>query len=440
ACSAVRPLSKDSVRLMDGGGRCSGRVEVLHRGQWGTVCDDDWDMRDAAVVCRELGCGEAVDVLGNSHFGPGSGPIWMDDVDCSGSESTLKNCTSAGWGKHDCNQTKNAGVICSESTEFSLFFYDNTLGVRLVGGPRCSGRVEVLHENTWATVCFEDFDQQDAEVVCRELGCGPSMELLGAAAFGRGEGQVWTEELQCRGNESQINLCPKSSTLTHDCSHDNDVGLLCAGKKYMVRLVNSSRPCTGRVEILHQGQWGTVCDDDWDMRDAAVVCRELGCGEAVDVMGKAHFGPGSGPIWMNKVACSGSESTLKNCGSIKHDCSHDSDVGLVCAGKKCSVRLVDGGSRCAGRVEVLHRGQWGTVCVFGMSTIAAVVVCRELGCGEILRPIWMSHVDCSGTESTVKHCGYLGWGKHSCLHYYDAELICSGMLKSVCIFNQSIFY
>uniref|UniRef100_A0A4W4F025 SRCR domain-containing protein n=1 Tax=Electrophorus electricus TaxID=8005 RepID=A0A4W4F025_ELEEL len=304
------------VRLVDGGGHCSGRVEVLHRGQWGTLCDDDWDMRDAAVVCRELGCGEAVDVLGNSHFGPGSGPIWMDDVDCSGSESTLKTCTSAGWGKHDCNQTKNAGVSCS--------------GVRLVGGPRCSGRVEVLHGKTWATVCDADFDQQDAEVVCRELGCGAPVEVLGAAAFGRGEGQVWTKELQCRGNESQIHLCPKSSTLKHDCSHDNDVGLVCAD---MVRLVDGSSRCAGRVEVLHRGQWGTVCDDDWDMRDAAVVCRELGCGEAVDAVGKAHFGPRSGPIWMNKVACSGSESTLKNC--VKHDCSHDSDVALVCAGKSC---------------------------------------------------------------------------------------------------------
>uniref|UniRef100_A0A4W4F0W5 SRCR domain-containing protein n=1 Tax=Electrophorus electricus TaxID=8005 RepID=A0A4W4F0W5_ELEEL len=417
---------KYSVRLVDGGGHCSGRVEVLHRGQWGTLCDDDWDMRDAAVVCRELGCGEAVDVLGNSHFGPGSGPIWMDDVDCSGSESTLKTCTSAGWGKHDCNQTKN---FTTQHLLISLPL--------LVGGPRCSGRVEVLHGKTWATVCDADFDQQDAEVVCRELGCGAPVEVLGAAAFGRGEGQVWTKELQCRGNESQIHLCPKSSTLKHDCSHDNDVGLVCAD---MVRLVDGSSRCAGRVEVLHRGQWGTVCDDDWDMRDAAVVCRELGCGEAVDAVGNAHFGPGSGPIWMNKVVCSGSESTLKNCGSsgrvIKHDCSHDSDVALVCAD---SVRLVDGGTRCAGRVEVLHRGQWGTVCVEGASVIAAVVVCRQLGCGGILSatvsdtagsgPIWMSQLTCSGSESTLKNCGSLGWGKHRCSHLDDAELICSGTFQ-----------
>ncbi|KAI4895151.1 hypothetical protein NFI96_030753, partial [Prochilodus magdalenae] len=204
----------DSVRLVDGGSRCAGRVEVLHRGQWGTVCDDYWDMTAAAVVCRELGCGEAVDVLSKAHFGPGSGPIWMDDVYCNGSETTLKNCISAGWDEHNCDHSKDAGVICA--------------GVRLVAGFCCYGRVEVLHRESWFTVCNADFDQQDAEVVCRELGCGLPVEVLGGAAFGRGEGQVWSEELQCRGSESQISSCPTSPSLKHNCSNDSDVGLVCA--------------------------------------------------------------------------------------------------------------------------------------------------------------------------------------------------------------------
>ncbi len=106
---------KDSVhvRLVGGLSRCAGRVEVLHRGQWGTVCDDDWDMAEAGVVCRELDCGEPVDALGDAHFGQGSGPIWMSYVRCTGSESTLMNCGSSGLSKSSCDHSKDAGVRCS---------------------------------------------------------------------------------------------------------------------------------------------------------------------------------------------------------------------------------------------------------------------------------------------------------------------------------------
>ncbi|XP_049330427.1 deleted in malignant brain tumors 1 protein-like isoform X1 [Astyanax mexicanus] len=408
-----------SVRLVDGGSRCAGRVEVLHRGQWGTVCGDDWDMSDAAVVCRELGCGEAVDALGKSHFGSGSGPIWMDDVDCSGSESRLKNCRSPVWGKHDCNETHNSGVICS--------------GARLVLGSRCSGRVEVLHGESWATVCDADFNQQDAEVVCRELGCGSPVKVLGAAAFGRGEGQVWSEVLQCRGNKSQTHFCPKSSSLKHNCSHDNDVGLVCAG----VLLVNGSR-YSGRVEVLHGESWFTVCDADFNQQDAEVVCRELGCGSPVEILGAAAFGRGEGPVWSEELQCRGNESQIHFCpksSSLKHNCSHDNDVGLVCSD---SVRLVDGGSRCAGRVEVLHRGHWGTVCDDYWDMRDAAVVCRELGCGEAIDaprrarfgsgsgPIWVEYANCAGSESSLKNCRSYDWGRQRCNHDEDAGAVCAG--------------
>ena len=88
-------------------------MEVFNNGNWGTVCDDDWDMNDARVVCRQLGFPDAVSALGSAHFGAGSGRIWLDNVRCLGSESSIVNCQRSGWGAHNCNHNKDASLICS---------------------------------------------------------------------------------------------------------------------------------------------------------------------------------------------------------------------------------------------------------------------------------------------------------------------------------------
>ncbi|XP_026101672.1 soluble scavenger receptor cysteine-rich domain-containing protein SSC5D-like, partial [Carassius auratus] len=258
-----------NVRLVNGDSRCAGRVEVLHDGQWGTVCQVSWDLTDAAVVCREMSCGEALQAPGFSYFGPGSGKIWMDEVRCEGSEATLKDCGSSGWGEHYsfcADHEYDAGVKCSETINYGQF-------TRLADGPHlCSGRLEVLYGNTWYAVCDAAFDQQDAEVVCRELDCGAPVQVLGAAAFGKGDTQMWTQEIQCRGNESTIRLCPTSNYT--ECSQDNNVGLICSGHNDL-RLVNGPDICSGRVERQFLNEWGTVCDACWDMRAASVLCRQL---------------------------------------------------------------------------------------------------------------------------------------------------------------------
>lgn len=98
---------------MNGSKHCSGRVEVWYRNEWGTVCDDSWDLKDASVVCRQLGCGEAVLAPSQAFFGSGSGPIWLDDVNCVGNENLLTQCTLQAWGQHNCRHSEDAGVVCS---------------------------------------------------------------------------------------------------------------------------------------------------------------------------------------------------------------------------------------------------------------------------------------------------------------------------------------
>ena len=102
--------------MVGGGSDSRGRVEVYHRGQWGTVCDDSWDIADAHVVCRQLGYSGAISVHGQAFFGQGSGPIHYDDVACNGSETRLADCTHPGIGVENCDHNEDAGVVCNNNT------------------------------------------------------------------------------------------------------------------------------------------------------------------------------------------------------------------------------------------------------------------------------------------------------------------------------------
>jgi len=102
-----------------------GRVEVNYNGQWGTVCDDGWSSTNAGVVCRQLGFGSSGTALGSAYFGQGSGPILLDSVTCSGSESTLASCGHFGVGvTRSCSHSEDAGVRCTSSPGNHLFNYN----------------------------------------------------------------------------------------------------------------------------------------------------------------------------------------------------------------------------------------------------------------------------------------------------------------------------
>ncbi|KAB0348841.1 hypothetical protein FD754_013698, partial [Muntiacus muntjak] len=472
------------LRLAGGHGSCAGRVEVFYQGAWGTVCDDLWDLPEASVVCRQLGCGWAVEAPGEAHFGEGSGKILLDNVQCKGQEEHLDACAHAGWFAHNCGHGEDAGVVCSGDWP----------ELRLVSGSgRCSGRVEVLHRGAWGTVCDDLWDLNEAEVVCRQLGCGPAVSALGKAHFGPGSGDIFLDNMQCAGAERYLGQCAHSGWSEHNCGHQEDAGVICsdrarpstpassrwpprpgaggppgaswgltgpslsAGDWPELRLVGGSGRCSGRVEVLHRGAWGTVCDDLWDLNEAEVVCRQLGCGRAVSALGKAHFGPGSGNIFLDNLQCAGAERYLGQCahsGWSEHNCGHHEDAGVICSvsdaiqpshplpspspsalnlsqhhhlfpttysSTSSELRLVGDSGRCSGCVEILHQGAWGTVCDDLRDLKEAGVMCWQLGCGWAIAAPGKAHFgpgsgdtlldsfQCSGNERHLGQCPSSGW-------------------------------
>ena len=107
------PTACPPIRLIAGANNFEGRIEVYYQNQWGTVCDDFWDLNDANVACRQLGLGAATAALSFSTFGQGSGNIWLDNLRCGGTEDCLGNCTHNGWGVHNCAHFEDAGVRCT---------------------------------------------------------------------------------------------------------------------------------------------------------------------------------------------------------------------------------------------------------------------------------------------------------------------------------------
>ena len=105
-------LIDTGIRLAEGEYAYEGRIEVLYKGEWGTVCDDDFDDDDADVACKMMGMIKAKQWLNsNRHDRPGSGEIWLDDLECTGNESNLFDCTHSANGKY-CSHREDVWVYC----------------------------------------------------------------------------------------------------------------------------------------------------------------------------------------------------------------------------------------------------------------------------------------------------------------------------------------
>ncbi|XP_041271527.1 lysyl oxidase homolog 4 [Onychostruthus taczanowskii] len=490
-CMAPSRQEPAPVQLRLGGPRGpagEGRLEVLYQGRWGTVCDDGFDFHAATVACRQLGYTAAITWTHSATYGQGEGPIWLDNVRCGGSEGSLAECVHNGWGISDCHHGEDAGVVCSgqrlpgNSPQATTSGHlGEVLGLTLeevrlkpilarakLSMPVMEGAVEVKHNGRWRQVCDANWSRNNSRVVCGMLGF-PREKHINTSFYRKlwnrklkdpnsslktlsQKNSFWVHKVRCQGSEPHLARCPMQMAPTaphqHACPHGMHAIVSCLpgpafqkgtgkgknktapGKVLPVRLRAGTHAGEGRVEVLRHGQWGTVCDKQWDLAAASVVCRQLGYGTAKQALVGARMGQGLGPIHMSHVQCTGRERSLGECrfqDAEQNGCRHEADAAVRChvphTDFKSQVRLAGGRNPEEGVVEVLvpvqGQLQWGAVCGAQWGLNEAMVVCRQLGLGfasHALQETWywagspdasrvvMSGVRCAGTELALQQC------------------------------------
>uniref|UniRef100_A0A672FU69 SRCR domain-containing protein n=1 Tax=Salarias fasciatus TaxID=181472 RepID=A0A672FU69_SALFA len=312
-------MCPDSVRLLNGSSRCSGRLQVKTNPSdqtWSSVCEADLDLQDAQVVCRELGCG-APSVLQGALYGDVHTPRWSPEFQCGGHESALLNCRSSGSARSSCSPGKAAGLTCSEVNE-----------IRLVGGAsRCAGSLELKFLGQQRPVDPRFFTLKTAALICEHLNCGSTVSFEPTDVSHQ---SVWI--IHSYYVQSHSDLWNSVTSINSPFS----LKLTCSDS---VRLLNGSSRCSGRLQVKTNPSdqtWSSVCEADLDLQDAQVVCRELGCG-APSVLQGALYGDVHTPRWSPEFQCGGHESALLDCrssGSARSSCSPGKAAGLTCSGRR----------------------------------------------------------------------------------------------------------
>ncbi|XP_062571863.1 deleted in malignant brain tumors 1 protein-like [Saccostrea cucullata] len=423
----------DSVRIVNGSSPAGGQVEVFINDHWRSVCDKDWDKNDADVTCKSIGYSGGLPAL-SSMFGEESKQKWMlSDVYCYGSEASLFECRLSAVGPSNCVNGGHAGVLCYQSENDT---------VRIVNGTSIKeGRVEVLVNGEWLSICDNGWDKREADVTCRSIGYSGGLPAL-SSLFGEQSGQPRIlGGVYCYGRETSLLGCRLSVVQSSSCTNGGHAGVVCYhSQNDTVRIINGSSADEGRAELLLNGEWRSVCDRGWGKSEADVLCKSFGYLGGLPAL-SSMFGEGSKRKWMfSNFNCYGGETSLFKCGlSIVEfsSCINGGHAGVVCyhSGND-SVRMVNGSSMHEGRVEIYLGGQWHSICDSGWDKREADVTCRSIGYSGGLPVLssmfgkgsddsWiLGSASCSGSETSILACSFRTVEARSCSNGGHAGVLC----------------
>ncbi|XP_068807609.1 deleted in malignant brain tumors 1 protein isoform X2 [Struthio camelus] len=257
------------LRLTDGPNSCAGNVEIFYFGAWMKVCGHLWDMRDAQVVCKQLGCGQPLGVTG--YFPSNGWSLYvMTAMRCQGSEDYLWACP-----------------------------YEHS------------------------SSCYD----RDASVICSDSGLTappPTGSLSSTASMPPTSEWTSTPSLTTTETTTETTTTAPPTTTTEPTTY------LVIADELLLRLTDGPNSCAGNVEIFYFGAWMKVCGHLWDMRDAQVVCKQLGCGQPLGVTG--YFPSNGWSLYvMTAMRCQGSEDYLWACPYEHSSSCYDRDASVICS-------------------------------------------------------------------------------------------------------------
>ncbi|KAH3837828.1 hypothetical protein DPMN_111229 [Dreissena polymorpha] len=320
-CILSPPLNVTHVRLADGFNSNAGRLEIAVKNAYGTVCAKDFSFVDGDIACKSINMSYRVAAVYNvSYFGPGSGQIYIDQLDCTSSRNHIKDCYYRKTGI--CDHSNDVSLVCSECgkpvtvlddrmfqfNDSNVVMYGdcsfyksyvgqlraicdkgtwttlgncieyskpmNVQGVRLVNGrTHAEGRVEMKVFATWGTVCSAHFGMKEAEVVCRMMGYLRAQSFTGIGSSGVGTGPIFIDKLNCGNDASHINDC--EYTTYHNCSHDQDVSVACSDCDNVE--VHEGRILTHPVITTVNATLTFSCNEGFEMLGADTIkCERTG--------------------------------------------------------------------------------------------------------------------------------------------------------------------
>jgi hypothetical protein len=326
----------------------AGRLEIFINATWGSVCADNFNKTDADVACKQLGYEGAVSTDTSFHtpYGRGlAGPVWLDEVNCNGELLHLLSCANDGIGEHDCDHFSDVAVVCIDQPRPAV---PQPMDVRLSGGEfKSEGRVEVYCSGQWTAVCDQlDFQQTEADAVCRQLGYTEAVSFDANVAVTDLQVPQWQGQLSCGNETDNIASCgecndadissvnpPGCLAVTVRCAHTVPYGSL---RLVRDREMVDADITSGRLEIFQNGEWGTVCSETFSLTAANISCQELGFLRTLHFRDSIEvgFGVGSDSDQQTGFECDEDDQRLIQCSTVPEDpgdlCTHSQDVALFC--------------------------------------------------------------------------------------------------------------